>query len=375
MNITIEATLKRRMEALQEGLGHWKLKGLLIHQTPYIYHLTHWHPPAWAETFLIISQKHSVLVSAVTPEDVHRTWDKIITYSNFSLDRLVQPQKEALAALREAIGELNLAGQLVGIAIGSVGGYYAITLAEEIQLEDATHFLHEQTAIKDELAIDEIRQREAMLDRAFRTAQQVIRPELTELDLYEAIYADLANALGSPFTLDCDLGSGLRTLLDEPQPTLKRLQPGDTILIDLFPNLGGYVADYTRNFIVGKPNDDQRNQHAALEKALQKAESILRPGVTAAEIDRITRSTLEEQGFAKTMYQHHSGHAFGLTTPEPPIIIPANPSPLQAGMVIAIEPGIYHPEVGGMRLEGNYLITENGFERLDGFPAELVACP
>jgi Xaa-Pro aminopeptidase len=375
MNITIEATLKRRMEALHEGLARRNLKGLLIHQTPYIYHLTYWLPPAWTETFLVISQNQSILVSSVTPADVHQAWNKMIAYNNFSLDSLVQPQEEALAALMEAISDLNLAGQPVGVALGSIGGHYALELAEHVQLKDATSFLYERTALKDELAIHKIRQREAMLDRAFRTAQQVIRPEMTELELYGVLYNELTNALGSPFALDCDIGSGPRTLLDEPQPTMRRLQPGETILIDLFPNLGGYVADYTRNFVLGQPSEGQRNQHAALEKALKNAESILRPGVTAAEIDRIARSTLEAEGFAKTMYQHHSGHAFGLTTPEPPVIIPANPSPLQAGMVIAIEPGIYHPEVGGMRLEGNYLITENGFERLDGFPAELVACP
>jgi Xaa-Pro dipeptidase len=210
-----------------------------------------------------------------------------------------------------------------------------------------------------------------MLDRAFEKASQILRPGISELEVFEAIYTSLLDSLGAPFRLDCDIGFGANTSSAEHQPTSKKLQPGENVLIDLYPNLGGYVADYTRNFVLGSASAEQLRQHAVLEQALQAVEQLLRPGVPASEVDRAARLSIEQAGYGEFIYQHHTGHGFGLTTPEPPWIIPANHAPLQPGMLIAIEPAIYHPAQAGMRLEGDYLITETGFERLDGFPRSL----
>jgi Xaa-Pro aminopeptidase len=205
-------------------------------------------------------------------------------------------------------------------------------------------------------------------------ARDAIRPGVTETEVFGKIFTSLAQSLGGPLTLDCNFGSGPRALGDEPQPTNKPLEAGESVMIDLFPLMDGYVADYTRNFVVGPPTDGQLAQHAILETALAAAEKALRPGVRASEIDRLVRRVIQDAGYGEFAHRHHTGHAFGLTIPEPPWLIPADHTPLRAGMVIAVEPGIYHPENGGMRLEGNYIITEDGCEPLVGFPAKLIVC-
>ena len=373
MSIPNTFPFQQRLEKLQAGLIQEKFNNVLIHQNPYIFHFTGWLPPAWMSAFLLITPKHVVFISPSIPDEAAPIWSRTIEYTNFRLDEVVQSDQEALHALQAAIGELGLSGQGVAVALGSFPSTYSLPLSSMVQWSDASALLHSLTAVKDELAIAEIRKRVAMLDRAFETAGRLIRPGLTELELFSSIYASLAQSLGSPFTLDCDLGSGHRTILDEPQPTDKPLQMGETVLIDLFPNLGGYVADITRNFIVGQPTPGQERQHSILEEALSNVEKILRPGVTSSEIDRTARRCIDGSEFREFIYRHHTGHAFGVTTPEPPVIIPADRTVLQAGMVIAVEPGIYHPVNGGMRLEGNYLITEDGFEALHRFPAQLTA--
>jgi Xaa-Pro aminopeptidase len=110
-----------------------------------------------------------------------------------------------------------------------------------------------------------------------------------------------------------------------------------------------------------------------LEAALTAGGSALRPGARASDVDRAVRSVVADALDGYT-YPHHTGHGFGLQPQEPPYLIPSDEMPLEPGMIVAVEPGIYLPDTRGMRLEGNYLITEDGCEALSDYPMELFAC-
>ncbi len=365
--------LTTRREKVQESLRQYRLSGVIVHKTSDIFHFTNWTPPSWIQAFLVFSSDQVILVSTEIPTEAIPVWDQTILYTAFDLNRMIDPGQEANKALKEALSQLQLAGKPVGARMDALPASISYDLASFINLFDSARLMTFLTSVKDGQAQTEIRKRTAMLDLAFEKAHLVLQPGISELEIFETIYTNLVDSLGAPFHLECDIGFGAHTLAAEPRPTSKQLLPGETVLIDLYPNLGGYVADYTRNFIAGKPSDGQLDQHKALEQALSSAEKILRPGVMASEIDRVVRSSIGEAGYGEFIYQHHTGHGFGLTSPEPPQIIPANQHKLLPGMVIAIEPAIYHPTQGGMRLEGNYLITESGFETLDGFPRRLIA--
>lgn len=370
----MEAIYRQRMDALREAAGQAGLAGVIVHQPAYLFHLTGWSPPGWVTVYLVVGPRATILVAPFVPEGAVVVWDDLLTYTAFSLDEVVDPLAQARAALEQAIAQTGLHGLPTGAALASLPAAVASPLAEQVQWRDAGPLFAEITVIKDSLALAEIRRRVAMLDRGFERSARTIRAGVTELEVFGAIYTTLAQELEAPLTLDCVFASGPRTLLFEPQPTNKRLAHGEVVLIDLFPNLGGYVADYTRNFVVGEPTRGQTAQHAVLMHALTRAEEMLRPGVTAAEIDQAVRGVIAKSAFAAYGYGHLTGHGFGLTTPEAPLLLAADHTPLRAGMVIAVEPGIYHPEQGGMRLEGNYIITEDGCESLAGYPPVLTAC-
>lgn len=370
----MEKTLECRLEAFRKAMDQGDFRGLVLNQSAYIYHLTGWLPPAWTNVYAVIGINHFILVSPFIPDEVPPVWNSSVNYVSFSLDEPVPATANAISALHQALSQANLIGQTVGVVLDSLPGAYALSLSKLVKLRDASDLVHDVTAIKDEAAQQAIRERVAFLDQAFQIAAETIRPGVTEIEVFGAIFTSLARSLDGPLTLDCNFASGLRTLTDEPGPTNKRIEYGEIVLIDLFPIMGGYGADYTRNFIVGKATGAQLEQHAVLEKALSLAKSALRPGIAASEIDRIVRGVIEEQGYGKYVHRHHSGHAFGLAIPEPPWLISADHTLLKKGMVIAVEPGIYHPANGGMRLEGNYIITEDGCESLTGFPAMLTLC-
>jgi len=355
-------TLANRLETLQAAFDKEGLSGLILNQGAYVYHLTDWLPPSWATIFAVVGSGELILVTPFVPEGIEPVWSAAIT------------TEDTVAGLEQALSQARMLGGPLGVVMGAFPAANALPLSGQVELRDATDLMYDVTAAKDEVAQQAIRERVSYLDKAFEVAKTAIKPGVSETAVFGAIFTSLAQSLGGTLTLDCNFGSGPRTLGNEPEPTNKLLEAGEVVMIDLFPVMGGYVADYTRNFVVGKPTDDQLAQHATLERALAAGESILRPGTKASEIDQLVRKTLEDEGWGEFAYQHHTGHAFGLTIPEPPWLLPDVDMPLRAGMVIAVEPGIYHPANGGMRLEGNYIITEDGPESLVGFPARLIAC-
>lgn len=369
--MTIQAA---RLAVLRDTAARAGLQGLVLNQSAYIFHLSGWLPPAGLAVFIVIGPRDTLLVAPFAPDEPAAVWHRTYTYETFRHDRLVSALDNGVAALLQAVSDAGLLQAPVGVALAALPAAYALPLAQVAQLHDASDMLFRATMVKDAVAQQAIRERVAILDRAFAVAARTIRPGVSELEVFGAIYAELALALGAQPVLECVFGSGTRTLLDEPQPSGRVLERGDVVLIDLFPTLGGYVADYTRCFVVGPATDAQRAQHMALEHALATVEQALRPGVAAAEIDRIARYSIEAAGYAPWCYQHHTGHGFGLLALEPPWLIPADTTRLEPGMVLAVEPGIYHPEHGGMRLEGNYIITAGGCEALAGYPAMLTEC-
>jgi Xaa-Pro aminopeptidase len=187
------------------------------------------------------------------------------------------------------------------------------------------------------------------------------------------MFGTLCELSGGASVLEGDLGGGVRASNPDAKPTLERLALGDALMVDIYSGVGGYFADTTRNFVVGEPSGEQKAIHAILEEALAAGEGALRPGMRACDVDAVVRGVIGEAGYASS-FPHHSGHAYGLFQQERPFLIPAEIMPLEAGMIVTLEPGIYIEGWGGMRLEGNYLITDSGFRRLDRYPSRLIVC-
>jgi Xaa-Pro dipeptidase len=368
----MEKVFENRLERCRQAMAAAQLDGLLAIRPHLVYHLTGWLPPDWARVFLIISDQHAILVSPFEPEDLPNQQVNCTVYDSFSLEHPVNATKNALERLIQGIAEACPEGKTLGADCTVLPAAFSIALKDLVNAVDSQAFMARLIAIKDTFAINAIRKAVRHLDSAFQLAQDVIQEGLIELELFAALQSHLSRTLGEPIVLDCNLASGGRTLTEEPTATNKVLGRGETVLMDLFPMLGPYGADYTRNFIIGKASNEQQKQHQTLEKALITVEEALAPGLTAREIDSLVRNVIEEAGYGKWQHPHHTGHAFGLTIPEWPWIIAAEDQALETDMVIAIEPGIYHPLNGGMRLESNYLVTEDGFERLESFPRQLI---
>ncbi len=364
-------TRLERFRARLEAAGH---DGAVVAFPPHIYYLSGLTPPARGQTFLVVGPTTAIAVVPGGSPTSAGPGVAVYPYEDYSSRQVIDPLQAARQALQSALAEAGLYGKRVALESSALPHTYATIVSEHAQRADLGDILLEMRRQKDPDEIAAIRRAIAILDAAYATAQQTIAPGVSELEVYQAIFQTILHRHGEPFFLQGDFVSGPRSAGIGGPPTARRLEPGDLFIIDLFPVLHFYKGDLCRTFVVGQPTPEQRALHTLLEEALARGAEALRPGVTGAEVDRLVRGHLQAAGYGQ-YFPHHSGHAIGLGHPERPYLIPGETLPLAENMVVTLEPGLYRPGFGGMRLEQNFLITASGAEPLSTFPLTLIACP
>ncbi len=133
----------------------------------------------------------------------------------------------------------------------------------------------------------------------------------------------------------------------------------------------GYRSDITRTFVLGSPTPEVERMHDSVLSANQAGRLAARPQMPAQEVDRAARRAITQSGYGQ-YFIHRTGHGLGLETHEPPYIVEGNQELLQPGMTFTVEPGIYVPGVGGVRIEDDIVVTNDGSETLTTLPRDLI---
>ena len=223
-------------------------------------------------------------------------------------------------------------------------------------------------AIKDKAEVQTIRQAIRQAERAFEMLRAAMNPDDSEKDLADALegYMRRCGASGAAFTPIVAVGA--RAALPHAHPTLEaRVRDADFVLVDWGAATGGYKSDLTRVVVTGKVTSKFEKVYRTVLEAQTRGIEALRPGATAGEVDASARSVIEAAGYGR-FFNHGLGHGFGLEIHENPFFRRDNPLPLKPGMVVTIEPGIYLPDWGGVRIEDDVLITPDGPEVLTRAP-------
>lgn len=185
----------------------------------------------------------------------------------------------------------------------------------------------------------------------------------SELQVYQAIHDASSNQAGVPIHLLGDFVSGKRVTGIGGDPTDRVLQPEDVMILDIFPVIGGYRADFTATVAVSDAVDPIYHEiDTALHHAISAGEGQLRAGNSSKSVYDAVKSALGEFGLADN-FPHHAGHGLGLGHPEAPYFVENSTDTLAEGDIVTLEPGVYS-DTFGARIEHNYLITDDGFTRL-----------
>ena len=226
-------------------------------------------------------------------------------------------------------------------------------------------------AVKSEQEIEWIARTEAIGDAAFTHILDFLKPGVTEMQVAAELeyFMRMQGADGTSF--DTIVASGYHSAMPHAIPTEKVLEAGDFVTMDFGCKYKGYCSDMTRTVVMGKASEKQKEIYQIVLEAQLAALDGLCPGKTGAQVDRLAREVIEKAGYG-AYFGHGLGHSVGLEIHEKPALSWRDETVLQAGILETVEPGIYVPGVGGVRIEDLTVLTEGGFRNLTHSPKELI---
>jgi Xaa-Pro aminopeptidase len=235
--------------------------------------------------------------------------------------------------------------------------------------EPVTGWIEQLRAIKSPAEIELIRKSVEINSRAFEEAVRRARPGMTERDLAAELEYRMRRLGAEKPAFETIVAAAARSALPHAQPTSAPLKRG-LVVVDMGAERAGYASDMTRMLFVGRPTPRVKRAYRAVLEAQLAAIDAVRPGVSAARVDGTARAVLKGYGLDRA-FVHSTGHGLGLEIHEPPRIGKLEKTPLQAGMAITIEPGVYLEGFGGIRIEDTVVVTERGCEVLTPTSKEL----
>ena len=227
------------------------------------------------------------------------------------------------------------------------------------------------TIKKDQNEIEKIKQAAEITDLVFSEILSFIQPGVRELDLSAEIEYRMKGFGSSTPYYETIVASGKRSALPHGVASSKKIQKGDWVTMDFGAVIDGYTADLTRTIMVGGANKRQKEVYNIVLRAQRYAVSKVRPRIKACDLDKTARGVIKKAGYGK-YFGHGLGHGIGLLIHDNPAINSTNQQLLEPGMVITIEPGIYIPNWGGVRIEDDVLITQKGCEVLTASKKDLI---
>ncbi len=278
---------------------------------------------------------------------------------------------DMLAAVREVVGDLaprRLALQAEHLTVAqraavakAVGGR---------RLKDTTGLLRDLRLIKDQHEVALIRRAVKIQQDALRATLPTIRPGQTEGEVAGRLEYEMTRRGAEGLSFQSIVAAGANGSRPHNRPGAAKVKRGGTLLIDWGARVGGYCADMTRTIALGRwPRALERVYGAVLE-AQRAAVAAVAPGVRCREVDGAARRVLTKAGYGER-FGHGVGHGLGLDVHEGPRLSRTSDDTLRTGMVVTIEPGVYLPGVGGVRIEDDVLVTERGGENLCSLPKDI----
>ena len=240
----------------------------------------------------------------------------------------------------------------------------------KLEVCSTTNLVENLRQIKDREEIAQIEQAIRYAEKAFGVLRATLQPQKTEKQITD----DLEHQIRLFGAKDCAFPSivavGPRAALPHAVPTDRRIEQSDFVLVDWGSNEGLYHSDLTRVLVTGRISPKFARIYRVVLDAQTKAISAIRPGAKASDVDRVARQTIEEAGFGRN-FGHGLGHGLGLQVHEMPRLAANSKVVLRPGMVMTVEPGVYLPGWGGVRIEDDVLVTRTGCRVLTSVAKQL----
>jgi len=234
---------------------------------------------------------------------------------------------------------------------------------------DAGEILKKMRMIKDETELSSMEKACALTDLGVDAAGRLLAPGKKAADVAVEVERLLkekgAQAVGM------SLATGVDTALPHAGTSSRPIVDGDLAWLDLMVSVDGYWGDITRTFAIGNVSGEMKRVYRVVLEAQENARTKTRPGMSGAEVDALARDVIASYGYGD-YFIHRTGHGLGLEVHEDPYVVASNNTPLPVGSTFTIEPGVYLPGKGGVRIEDDVVLTERGARSLTSYPRNLL---
>ncbi len=377
-----KAYLKSRQKSVRDAMKQLNLDALLLNHPPDLAYLTNF---TGDDSVGVITQKGFFLVTDFRYKEQAEQeagWLNVTMRDGKMSDALTHVlcgancQRVGFEANFTTIGQIDaLMNSLKNTGAesgnGSLRAGQASGHAELVPLEDVMTNIRK---VKDDTEIDLIRRSAAMAEEAFEAIRPTIEVGQTENYLAGALVFELRSRGASDSSFPVIVAAGANSSLPHYRPGEHLVQRDQPLLIDWGALYKGYCSDLTRTLLLGKVSDKIKEIYRIVLESQLAAIDFLRPGVTTHQADQVARDIIDKAGY-KEYFGHGLGHGIGREIHEQPTLNRrGRDEELRPGMVVTVEPGIYLPGQGGVRIEDDVLITHSGCELLTTVDKSLEGC-
>ncbi len=355
----------RRRDRLRRRLKKLQLDGLLLSNFTNVSYLTGF---SGDDSYLLLTARDAVIIS---DSRYGQQLDEECPDVNHDIRHSAQP---IVAAATRVMKRLKL--RSVGVEADS------LTMASHQRLAAASDYselvatsgeVELLREIKDASEILTIRRAVRIAERGFAATRALLRQDQTEKEVAFELEHQLRLLGARACSFDPIVAVGPRAALPHARPTEKLIGESDFVLLDWGADYQHYRSDLTRILVTGRISPKLSRIYQIVLKAQKQAIKAIRPGAVMKKVDQAARKVIEDAGFGKR-FGHSLGHGIGLDIHEGPRLASGQDRPLKAGMVVTVEPGIYLPGWGGVRIEDDILVTRDGHEVLSNVPRQLEQC-
>jgi len=355
-----------RRDALRRLLADKSLPALLVADERNVTYLTGFTGDS---SYLVVAPDRELLLS-------DRRYTQQLEEECPGLELAIREPGTTLGQLTATVlGKLGLSA--VGVETESLTVAALERLKEQLkstQFAQTSGLVESLREIKDEGEVAEIRHAIDIAQRAFAVIRASLRPGRSEKEIGDELEYQIRLFGGTCGAFPAIIGVGPRAALPHGRPIASsRIGDDDFVLIDWGARGRLYHSDLTRVLVTGKLSPQLERVYGVVLNAQRQAIAAIRPGAVLKEVDGAARKVIADAGFGAA-FGHSLGHGIGLAVHEQPRLAPDQDRTLRPGMVVTVEPGIYLPNWGGVRIEDDVLVTPDGCEVLTSVPSELEAC-
>lgn len=357
-----QAVFARRLQALRARFEELDVDGFLTFYGPNRRYLSGFTGTAG---YVLVTARHAVLLTDSRYTEQARQQApafEVIQHGDEVWDALARQVRRA------GVTRLGFEQERVSVDwLGRAGAHL-----RDVAWVSAGGTVEHLRMVKDEDEIAAIRRAQALTERVLAEVLPMVRPGVREVDLAVELEFRMRRQGASAAAFDFIVASGPRSALPHGTASDRAIQPGDLVTFDIGCVVDGYCSDLTRTVVVGEPDARQREIYDLVLRAQEAGLAALQPGRTGREVDAAARDVIAAAGYGDN-FGHSLGHGVGLEVHEGPRLSRRGDTVLEPGMVVTVEPGIYIPGWGGVRIEDLVVVRPGGYQNLTSMGKDLVA--